>query len=159
MLEEGREFPDFSLKDADGAEARRSDLSGRWAAVYFFSRIGTQGCAVEAAEFSLALPEFEGLGAQVVGVSPDSPEALRRARDWHSYGHRLLSDPERALIGAAGAWQRKRLYGREFMGVVRTTALVDPGGTVRRVWTKVRPKGHADAVLKALREAAGGSGG
>jgi peroxiredoxin Q/BCP len=134
------------------------DLAGGWAVIYFYSKISTSGCSLEAGAFNRLLPDFERLGASVTGVSPDSRDALCKSSDKNSYALRLLSDPEHSLLEAAGVWQKKKICGREHMGVARTTALVDPKGTVRRVWTKVKPKGHAEEVLEALREAAAGAG-
>ncbi|MDR2611919.1 MAG: peroxiredoxin [Deltaproteobacteria bacterium] len=158
MLEAGQRFPDFALEDARGGRCRLEDLAGRYAVVYFYPRINTPGCSLEARGFNSLLPEFARLGATVTGVSPDPPEALCKASDRNSYGLRLLSDPEHRLLEAAGVWQSKKLCGREFMGVARTTALLDPEGAVIRVWGKVKPKGHAEAVLKALEEARGSAG-
>ncbi|MDR1082121.1 MAG: peroxiredoxin [Deltaproteobacteria bacterium] len=153
MLETGRKFPSFTLPDARGAKARLKDFVGSWAVIYFYSKISTSGCSLEAHEFDALLPEFEKLGTAVAGVSPDTPGALCKAADKNSYALRLLSDPEHKLLEAAGVWQKKMLYGKEHMGVVRTTALVDPSGKVRKLWSKVKPQGHAQAVLEALKEA------
>ncbi|MDR1041743.1 MAG: peroxiredoxin [Deltaproteobacteria bacterium] len=153
MLEVGKKFPTFSLEDAGGNKVTLKDLSGRWAVVYFYSKIYTSGCSLEAREFNGLLPDFERLGAKVAGVSPDSPDTLCKAVDKNSYSLILLSDAGHALLEAAGVWQKKKLYGKEHMGVVRTTAILDPHGTVRRLWSKVKPNGHAGEVLKALGEA------
>ncbi|MDR1038090.1 MAG: peroxiredoxin [Deltaproteobacteria bacterium] len=159
MLVTGRKFPAFSLKDARGAKAALKDLAGSWAVIYFYSKIHTSGCSLEAHEFDALLPEFGKLGAAVVGVSPDTADALCKASDKNSYSLRLLSDPEHKLLESAGVWQMKKLYGKEHMGVVRTTALVDPAGKVRKIWSKVKPSGHAKAVLEALKEALADAGG
>ncbi|MDR3152781.1 MAG: peroxiredoxin [Deltaproteobacteria bacterium] len=155
MLEKGMKFPDFLLKDARGEEVGLADILGKFAVVYFYPRINTPGCSLEAGEFNGLLPEFARLGATVTGVSADLPEALCKAADKRSYSLRLLSDPDHKLLEAAGAWRKKKLYGKEFMGTVRSTCLLDPKGTVLRAWPKVSPKGHAEAVLAALEEATG----
>ncbi len=157
VVEVGQPAPDFCLPDQDDREVCLHDLRGSWVVLYFYPKDNTSGCTREAVDFSSHLEEFDGLGAVVLGVSPDSTASHRRFREKHGLRVRLLSDPEHTVLEAYGVWQLKRMYGREYWGVVRTTVLIDPQGRVAWVWPKVRVKGHAEAVLQKLRELRGES--
>lgn len=123
--------------------------------LYFYPRDNTPGCTVEAREFTELLPEFEKLGAAVIGVSKDSLESHRRFAEKHGLKVTLLSDPEHRVIEAYGAWAKKKMRGREYWGTVRTTYLIDPEGRVAKVWRRVRARGHAAKVLEELRRLVG----
>lgn len=144
--------PAFTLQSASGQAVSRDDLRGRYAVVYFFPKAGTPGCTAEAQAFQALLPQFAARGAQVVGISPDSPAALGRFAAAHNLTLTLLSDPDRTVARAFGAVSPDG-------GVVRLTVLLDRAGAVRWVWTGVKVEGHAHdvlAVLSALHEADGG---
>lgn len=148
MLEVGQPFPNFSLLDQDAKTVTNADLAGAPAVIYFYPKDDTSGCTQEACEFRDALPNFEG--ARVVGVSPDSAKSHRKFADKFGLNFTLLADTEQRLAEACGVWVEKSMYGRTYMGVERTTFLLDADGVVRQVWRKVKPAGHAESVLAAL---------
>lgn len=150
-LEEGKAAPGFRLESTGGGTLSPGDLAGNWVVLFFYVRDNTSGCTNEAVEFSGLRKEFDALGAVVLGVSPDSIESHHKFRQKHGIAVDLLSDPERAMIEAYGAWGTKKLYGKEHLGVIRSSVLIDPSGTVRRMWPKAKSKGHAAEVLAALR--------
>lgn len=147
----GLQMPDFDLPADGGRRIRLADLHGRPFVMFFYPRDDTPTCTVEAADFSALRADFAGLGAAVVGVSPDTPRKHDNYKKKHGLAVDLLSDVERSLIGPMGLWVEKMMYGRKYMGVERTTVLVDADGTIIRVWPKVSVPGHAAEVLEALR--------
>ena len=155
MLKVGEVAPDFVLKDADGRDVRLSDFRGKWVVLYFYPKDNTPGCTREAVSFTELAEEFERLGAVVIGISPDPPERHTRFIRKHKLKVRLLSDTEKEVLKAYGAWGRKRRYGREYEGVIRSTYLIDPQGRVAHVWPKVKVEGHAREVLEVLRRLQG----
>ncbi|MDR2141961.1 MAG: peroxiredoxin [Deltaproteobacteria bacterium] len=152
MLEIGQPFPDFTLTDQAGQPFSRSKLLGHWAVVYFYPKDNTAGCSLEAKDFTCLADQFKALKALVVGVSPDSVQSHVNFIAKQELGLTLLSDPEKTLLEPAGVWQLKKMCGREYYGVVRSTYLLDSKGLVKAVWAKVKAKGHAEAVLAKLRE-------
>ncbi len=156
MLEVGDTLPDICLPNQDEEEICLRDLKGKWMVLYFYPKDNTPGCTTEACDFTAALPDFEGLDAVIIGVSPDSPKRHRNFIEKHNLKITLLSDEEKALCQAVGCWQLKKNYGREYMGVVRSTFIVDPEGKIAARWKNVKVKGHVEAVkekLKALQGA------
>lgn len=149
----GRQAPDFSLPDADGQTVRLSDWKGRWVVLYFYPKDDTPGCTQEAIEFTRLLPEFQSLGADVVGISRDTPEKHCRFAQRHQLEVRLLSDADHGVHERYGAWGVKKFMGRTMEGALRTTFLIDPEGRVAAVWRNVRAVGHAGEVLEKLRQA------
>ena len=145
-LKEGDEAPSFCLPDKDDREICLTDFKGKWIVLYFYPKDNTSGCTREAVEFTGAINEFEKLNSVVLGVSPDSVERHYKFAEKHDLGVTLLSDVEHKVLEAYGVWQQKKMYGREFWGVVRSTFLIDPEGKVAHVWRKVRVKGHVEAV-------------
>ncbi|MDR3175745.1 MAG: peroxiredoxin [Desulfovibrio sp.] len=152
MLQPGMTFPDFSLPDQNGMLRNLAGLAGRWAAVYFYPRDNTSGCSLEARNFAALFSVFGEHEAAVLGISADSVKSHCNFAAKLSLPFFLLSDAEHTLLQAAGVWSRKKMAGREYMGIVRTTFLLDPAGIVREVWPKVKIPGHAEAVLARLRE-------
>ena len=155
MLRVGDEVPAFCLPNQDEEEICFRDIKGRWIVLYFYPRDNTPGCTTEACDFTEALAEFERLRATVIGVSPDSP---KRHRNFEKRGLKitLLSDEAKQLSQRFGVWQLKKSYGREYMGIVRSTFILSPEGKIVARWEKVRVKGHVDAVkaeLEALQKA------
>lgn len=148
MLEAGQSFPDFSLTDQNGETVTLESLKGSKTIVYFYPKDDTPGCTVEACEFRDNLPKFKG--AKVIGVSPDSAKSHTKFIGKFSLNFPLLADTDKALCEACGVWVEKSMYGKKYMGVDRTTFLLDENGIVEKVWSKVKPQGHAKEVLSAL---------
>jgi len=146
------EAPDFSVPNKDGEIRTLADYSGKWLVLYAYPKDNTPGCTLEAMDFTRMRSEFESVGAIVVGVSPDSPKKHCNFTDKHDLSLELLSDEDHRLLEAYGAWSPKKLYGREFLGVVRSTFLIDPEGIVRKVWRKVKVTGHAAEVLQTIKD-------
>lgn len=150
MLEIGDAVPDFCLPNQDEEEICFRDIKGRWIVLYFYPKDNTPGCTTEACDFTAALPDFEGLNAIILGISPDSPKKHRNFIDKKELKITLLADEEKELCKAFGVWQLKKNYGREYMGVVRSTFIIDPNGKIAAKWEKVRVKGHVDEVKSKL---------
>jgi thioredoxin-dependent peroxiredoxin len=150
VLEIGEPAPDFSLPDADGREVTLSEFRGQPVVIYFYPRDDTPGCTKQACGIRDAWSEFTEAGAAVLGISPDDVGSHARFRDKHDLPHTLLADPDTEVIRAYGAWGKRKMYGRQYEGVIRSTVIVDAEGTVAARWPKVRPKEHADEVLAAL---------
>ena len=152
----GKTAPPFCLPDAGGKEVCLESFRGKWVVLYFYPRDNTPGCTLEAIQFSKALEEFAGLGAQVIGVSTDSPESHVKFTEKHDLTVLLLSDTSHTVIGAYGSWRPKTFFGKEILGTSRDTFLIDPVGKIVEVWRKVSVKGHAEAVKAALLARKGG---
>ena len=150
-LKAGDKAPDFDLP-TDTGRVRLADLKGRTVVLYFYPKDDTPGCTNEAKGFSALGPEFEKAEATVVGVSKDTVAAHAKFRAKHGLTVELGSDKDSDVIERYGAWVEKKLYGREYMGIDRSTWLIDGEGVLRRVWRKVKTPGHADEVLKAVRD-------
>jgi thioredoxin-dependent peroxiredoxin len=152
MLEVGQPAPTFTLEDQDGEEVSLGDLRGSPVVVYFYPKDDTPGCTTQACAIRDQWAEFEEAGAIVLGISPDDVDSHARFAGKFDLPHRLLADTDRAVIQQYGAWGVKKMYGKEYEGVIRSTVLVGPDGEVAAVWPKVQPKQHADAVLQAIRD-------
>ena len=152
MLEIGDAIPAFCLPNQDEEEICFRDIKGRWAVIYFYPRDNTPGCTTEACDFTEALPNFTNLSAIVLGVSPDSPRKHRNFIEKKELKITLLADEEKSLCKDFGVWQLKKNYGKEYMGVVRSTFLIAPDGTLAYKWEKVRVKEHVKAVQEKLEE-------
>ncbi|NLI81146.1 MAG: peroxiredoxin [Deltaproteobacteria bacterium] len=152
MIEKQQPAVDFCMPSATGSEICLKDLRGKWVVLFFYVKDNTSGCTSEALEFSEHLHEFEAAGAVVFGVSPDSVESHRKFQEKHALKLTLLSDPEHRVLEAYGAWGPKKMYGKEYFGVIRSSVLIDPAGNVAHVWPGAKSKGHAAEVLAKLRE-------
>ncbi len=152
MVEAGQKAPEFCLPNSDEVEICLRDLKGKWVVLYFYPKDLTPGCTTEACEFSEALPDFEGMDAVILGVSPDPAEKHRKFIEKKDLKITLLSDEDKEVLKAYGAWGPKKLYGREYEGVIRSTFIIDPEGKIAAVWPKVRVKGHVEAVKQKLEE-------
>lgn len=150
-LTEGSVAPDFELPADDGNTVRLSDLLGAPVVVYFYPKDDTSGCTAEAIAFTALEPEFRAAGATVLGISPDSVRKHEKFRQKHGLTIRLAADEEKEAIQRYGVWARKSMYGREYMGVERSTFLIRPDGRIARVWSKVKVPGHAEEVLEAVK--------
>ena len=151
MLEVGTKAPEFTLSDKDGNEVSLKDFLGKKVILYFYPKDSTPGCTRQACAFAAAWPDFEALGAVVIGVSKDSQASHRKFAEKQGLPFILLSDPELQAIQAYGVWQEKKLYGKVSMGVVRTTFIIDEAGMVEKVMPKVKPDTNAADVLAYLR--------
>jgi peroxiredoxin Q/BCP len=148
MLNEGSPFPSFSLQNQDGSLITNSSLAGQKTVVYFYPKDDTSGCTVEACGFQEKLPTIPN--AKVIGVSPDGVKSHRKFADKFSLSFDLLADTDHALAEACGVWVEKSMYGKKYMGIERTTFVIDENGIVTKVFTKVKPAGHAEEVIAAL---------
>ncbi len=151
MVNEGEEAPDFQLEADDGREVSLSDYRGKKVVLYFYPKDGTPGCTREAVEFRNIAQEFEKEGAVILGVSKDSVKSHQKFKQKHELPFTLLSDPEGKVLDLYEVWKKKSLYGRTFMGTERTTFLIDEKGIVKKVYRKVKAKGHAQVCLLDLK--------
>lgn len=149
----GEPAPDFDLPSDGGGRVRLSDLSGRKVVLYFYPSDDTQTCTAEAIAFSAQKAAFEAAGATVIGVSPDSAALHDRFKRKHRLSVQLGADETHSTIERYGVWREKSMFGRRYMGVVRSTFLIGRDGRIARVWENVRIAGHVEAVLAAAREA------
>ena len=150
-LDVGDAAPPFDLPgDGDGRVALES-LKGKKVVLYFYPKDDTSGCTAEAIAFNGLADDFAAAGALVVGVSPDSPQSHDKFKAKHSLGLALASDESTTMLEAYGVWKEKSMYGRKYMGVERTTFLIDADGRIARVWRKVKVPGHAEEALAAAR--------
>jgi peroxiredoxin Q/BCP len=156
MLTLGAKAPAFTLPDQDGKQVSLQDLRGRWVVLYFYPKDDTPGCTVEACEFTAALPAFRGLDAVVYGCSADGASAHQKFIAKHKLGIGLLTDADKKVMKAYGAYGKKLMYGKEVEGVIRSTALIAPDGVIAHHWPKVKAEGHAEAVRDALAALQGG---
>ena len=155
MLDVGNKAPDFSLPDQNEKTVSLSGLKGKWVVLYFYPKDNTPGCTTEACDFTARYGEFSRLDAEILGVSPDSTKSHRNFIQKQNLGITLLSDPDHKVLEAYGAWQKKSLYGKEYMGVQRSTFIIDAQGRLAYIWPKVTVKGHVEEVQKKLAELKG----
>jgi peroxiredoxin Q/BCP len=151
MAEAGHKAPDFQLASDSGETIRLSKLKGQPVVVYFYPKDDTSGCTKEAQAFTSLASEFAEAGVRVIGISPDSAESHAKFRAKYDLAVDLAADPERKAIEAYGVWVEKSMYGRKYMGVDRSTFLIDAKGKIARVWRKVKVPGHAEEVLAAAK--------
>jgi thioredoxin-dependent peroxiredoxin len=154
MIDTGTVAPDFELPDHDGTPVRLSELRGRPVVLYFYPKANTPGCTTQACGIRDHRADYEAAGVTVLGVSPDPVAAIKRFHDTQDLNFRLLADEDHAVAERYGVWGEKSMYGRKYMGVSRSTFLIDEAGVVRHVIPKASPKTHDDVVLKALGEMA-----
>lgn len=148
-VEIGKPAPDFTLPKAGGGTVTLSALRGRKVIVYFYPKADTSGCTKEACGFNDALPDFEGVDAEIIGISKDPVPALNKFAAKYSLTFTLASAKDDDTVERYGAWVEKSMYGRKYMGIDRSTVLVDEQGVVRGLWRGVRVPGHVEAVLAA----------
>ena len=151
MVQEGDKAPDFELPTASGEMLKLSKLRGKPVVVYFYPKDDTTGCTAEAKDFTRLAPELKRAGVEVVGISPDSAESHKRFAAKYDLKVRLAADSDKAVALAYGVWVEKSMYGRKYMGVDRSTFLIDADGKVAKAWRKVKVSGHADEVLAAAK--------
>ncbi len=150
IAETGKPAPDFCLPNQDGKETCLKDFRGQWVVLYFYPRDNTPGCTQEACDFTNYLGEFEQLNATVIGISPDSVESHRKFVDKHHLRITLLSDVQHEVLEKYGVWKQKKMYGKTYMGVERSTFIIDPNGVIVHEWRRVRVKGHVQKVAEQL---------
>jgi peroxiredoxin Q/BCP len=152
MVEIGNKAPAFCLPASDGRTVSLDDFRGRWLVVYFYPKDFTPGCTKEAQNFAKLLGDFEALGVNVVGISPDSPERHCRFAGQYALRFPLLSDEDHSVAKKYGAWGIRTLYGKKYEGIIRSTFLIGPEGTLQMIWRPVRsPEKHPSEVLAYLK--------
>lgn len=152
MIKINKKAPDFCLKNQNAEDVCLKDYKGRWTVVYFYPKDNTPGCTLEAKNFSQHAKDFEQKNVSIIGISPDSSTSHKKFEDKHDLSITLLSDPDHKTLEKYGVWKPKKLYGREFMGVVRSTFLIDPDGKIAHIWGKVKVAGHIEDVMNKLEE-------
>jgi len=152
MLQVGKKAPAISLLDGKGKKRTLKEFLGKNVVLYFYPKDMTPGCTTESCDFRDALPNFSKLDAAIIGVSPDSVERHKKFAEKYDLLFTLLSDEKRVVLEKYGVWQEKKLYGRVFLGVVRTTVIIDQKGIVRKIYPKVKVKGHVEEVYNFLKE-------
>ena len=155
MLHEQDSAPDFCLADAHGKQWRLADYSGSHLLLYFFPRAATSGCTRQAQDFAARFAHYRARKCAILGVSADAPAKQAKFHAAHQLPFPLGCDEDHKVCTAYGVWQEKTLYGRRFMGIVRSSFLIGPDGRLVKIWRRVRPPDHADAVLAALDETGG----
>ena len=152
MIEPGKPAPDFELPDQDGNPVRLSDLRGQNIVLYFYPKADTPGCTTQACGIRDHSADYDATGAVVLGVSPDPVQAVKKFHGGQSLNFTLLADEDHSVCDLYGVWAEKTNYGRTYWGAQRSTFIIDPDGTVAKVFPKVSPKTHDEVVLKALGE-------
>jgi len=150
MLAVGDTAPDFTLPSDTHGDVTLSSFRGRRVILYFYPKDNTSGCTVQACDLRDSLPRFDAAGAVVLGVSPDSLASHARFREKYDLNFVLLADEDHAVADAYGVWKEKSMYGRKYMGIERSTFLIDAGGKISHVWRKVSAKEHGELVAQAL---------
>lgn len=147
----GGAAPDFTLPGSGSTEIRLDDLRGKSVVLFFYPKDDTSGCTLEARDFTVMEPDFAKAGAVIVGISPDSAKSHDKFAAKHGLTVGLAADEGKTVLEAYGVWKEKSMYGRKYMGVERTTVLVDQNGRIARIWNKVKVPGHAAEVLEAVK--------
>lgn len=151
-LEVGQKAPEFATPNQRGEISKLADFAGQWLVLYFYPKDNTPGCSTEAINFTALSPQFQQLNAVIIGVSPDSEKSHCRFIEKHNLTIQLLSDTEHQLAEIYQVWGLKKFMGKEYMGIKRATFLIDPRGNIAYIWSNVKVKAHAEAVLKKLEE-------
>jgi peroxiredoxin Q/BCP len=148
----GQPAPAFSATNQDDKTLSLLDFQGNWLILYFYPKDNTPGCTTEAIDFSQKQAEWENLNVKVLGVSPDSVKSHCKFIEKHSLALQLLSDPDHQVAESYGVWDLKKFMGKEYMGIIRSTFLIDPSGNIAYVWPSVKVKGHVESVLSKVKE-------
>jgi peroxiredoxin Q/BCP len=148
-LQQGDAAPDFDLPASGGGRISLNALKGHKVVLYFYPKNDTSGCTLEAQDFNALLPRFEAAQARIIGMSPDPVKSHDKFCGKHGLAFPLASDEEKETLGRYGVWVEKSMYGRKYMGVERTTVLIDREGRIARIWPKVKVPGHAEEVWEA----------
>ncbi len=151
MVDEGKKAPDFTLPSDAGDSVKLSKLKGKSVVVYFYPKDDTSGCTAQAKDFSCLIADFKKAGAEVIGISPDGVASKKKFRAKYDLTVHLAADEDKAAAEAYGVWVEKSMYGKKYMGVERSTFLIDKAGKVAKAWRKVKVPGHAEEVLSAVK--------
>lgn len=149
-LQVGDRAPDFSMPTVSGGTVSLSDLRGKKVVLYFYPKDDTPGCTIEACSFRDNLPNFQGANAEIIGVSRDNTESHQRFRDKYGLNFTLASDDSGQVTEDYGVWREKNMYGKTFMGIQRSTFLIDENGNIAKIWPTVSVEGHSQEVLAAI---------
>ncbi|GBF80341.1 thioredoxin-dependent thiol peroxidase [Aphanothece sacrum] len=152
LLEIGQSAPNFSLENKPDNLISLVDFSGQWLVLYFYPKDNTPGCTTEAKDFTNYASEFDALGAKIIGISPDSTTSHSKFIEKHELSVTLLSDLGHKIAEAYGVWGLKKYMGKEYIGIIRSTFLIDPESKIVYIWSKVKVKNHAETVLNKLQE-------
>ena len=152
MIKINKKAIDFCLKNQNNENICLKDFKGNWVVLYFYPKDNTPGCTLEAKGFSHYIDKFRQLDAKIIGISPDSSDSHKKFEKKHDLTFNLLSDPNHDVLKSYDVWKPKKLYSREFMGVIRSTFLIDPKGRIAHIWPKVKVMGHAQNVMNKLKE-------
>ena len=150
MIEVGKKAPAITLKDSDGNKRTLKEFLGKKIVLYFYPKDNTSGCTAEACDFRDAFPKFSKDDSVIIGISPDSVESHKKFAEKYNLPFILLSDEEKKVLNKYGVWKEKSMYGRKYMGVERTTVIIDSKGIIRKVYSKVKVNGHVTQVSKDL---------
>jgi peroxiredoxin Q/BCP len=150
MIEIGKKAPDFELKDQDENSVSLDDFKGKEIILYFYPKDDTSGCTAEACNFRDEFPKFGKLNTVIIGISPDSVESHKKFADKYNLPFLLLSDENKTVLESYGVWKEKSMYGRKFMGVERTTFIIDEESKIKKIFPKVKVEGHNKEVMEAL---------
>jgi peroxiredoxin Q/BCP len=152
MLEVGKKAPDFTLSDQNGKKISLKDLTGKKVVLYFYPKDNTSGCTKEACNFRDDFPKFKKSEAVILGVSPDSVSSHKKFAEKYDLPFSLLADEDKKVVQLYDVWKEKSMYGKKYMGVERTTFIIDENGKIRQIFNKVKVDGHNEEVMKALKD-------
>lgn len=152
MIEEGKKAPTITLNDQDGKKVSLNDFKGKNIILYFYPKDNTSGCTLEACNFRDDFPKFGNMKAVILGVSPDSVESHKKFAEKFNLPFRLLSDEKKSVLKEYGVWKEKSMYGRKYMGVERSTFVIDETGKIRKIFRKVKVADHNKEVMEVLKE-------
>jgi len=152
MVEEGKKAPVITLNDQDGKKVSLNDFKGKNIILYFYPKNNTSGCTLEACNFRDDFPKFGNMKAVILGVSPDSVESHKKFAEKYNLPFRLLSDEKKSVLKKYGVWKEKSMYGKKYMGVERSTFVIDKTGNVRKIFRKVKVADHNKEVMEVLKE-------
>jgi len=147
-LSQGSLAPDLNIPNQNGEIIKLSDFAGKWLIIYFYPKDNTPGCTIEAKDFTCLQDDFAKLNVQIIGISKDSPASHLRFIEKQALNLTLLSDPDLKIMQAYGVWKEKKLYGKTFLGVVRSTFLINPEGNIQNAWYNIKAKNHAQRTLE-----------
>lgn len=152
MLKVGEKAFSFSLANQDDISISIKDFTGKWIILYFYPKDNTSGCTIQAKDFTEMIEEFDEMGCVILGVSPDSPSSHQSFIEKQSLGITLLCDPDKEVLKQYNAWGKKKMYGKEYDGVKRSTILIDPDGNIAKIYENVKAKDHASILKADLKE-------